>query len=137
MDISTRTRTVRNEDQRWIGGGGKPNMPNRSIVLDRSGINMANFPNGYLPSGMLLGKVTATGLYVEYTPAAVNGSDVLAGHLFASVAVDPDSTGDIGAALFWSGEVITNFLPAAPAVQLDAAGRTDVADHIAYVTNTV
>lgn len=139
MDISTRTtRTLVNEDQRWIGNGGKPIGTPRTIVLDRSLFDLtAAYPNGHIPSGIPLGKVTATGLYGPYDPAAVDGRGDAAGHLFASISVDRDSSGDLGAALFWSGEVITNFLPAAPAAQIDAAGRADVAAHIAYVTNTV
>lgn len=241
IDITVRTRAdLRNEDQRWIGNGGQPLAPPRSIVLDRSGFDLVTaFPNGYIPSGVALGKITATGLYVPYaaspsevqtltrtstggtitltfdgqttgtiaasaagfTAAAVttalealgvvnpgdvtvtgsaggpltvtfggrylgqnvpqlvvdntsatggtitaatgtagggtasDGSEVLAGHLFASAAYDRDSTGDIAAALFWTGEVITNYLPTGHG--LDAAGRADVAGWITYITNVV
>lgn len=240
IDISVRTRAdLRNEDQRWIGNGGQPLAPCRSIVLDRSGFDLVTaFPNGFIPSGVALGKITATGLYVPYaaspsevqtltrtstggtvtytfdgettaavsaaatvtaaviqaaleTLASVNpgditvtgatggpftvtfggrylgtnvpqlvvdntsatggtivaatgtagggaasdGSEVLAGHLFVSAAYDRDSTGDIAAALFWTGEVITNYLPTGHG--LDAAGRADVAGWITYTTNVV
>lgn len=241
IDISIRNRAdLRNEDQRWIGNGGQPLAPPRSIVLDRSGFDLVTaFPNGYIPSGVALGKVTATGLYVPYAAspseaqtltrtstggtitltfdgettgtiaasaagflaatvqtalealgnvnpgdvtvtgsaggpltvtfggrylgqnvpqlvvdntsatggtvtaatgtagggAASDGSEVLAGHLFASAAYDRDSTADIAAALFWTGEVITNYLPTGHG--LDAAGRADVAGWITYTTNVV
>lgn len=240
IDISVRTRAdLRNEDQRWIGNGGQPLAPPRSIVLDRSGFDLVTaFPNGFIPSGVALGKITATGLYVPYaaspsevqtltrtstggtvtytfdgettagvsaaatvtaaviqaaleTLASVNpgdvtvtgatggpftvtfggrylgtnvpqlvvdntsatggtivaatgtagggaasdGSEVLAGHLFTAAAYDRDSTADIAAALFWTGEVITNYLPTGHG--LDAAGRADVAGWITYTTNVV
>ena len=133
MDVSVRTAgTYLNEDQRWLGNGGKPIGENRSIVLDRSAFDFAGtFTDGYLPSGITLGRITATGLYGPYTPAATNGLETAAGHLFASIAVDRESTGDLGAALFWNGEVIEEFLPADDT--LDAAGKADVANHISYV----
>lgn len=142
MDISTRTDTIVNEDQTWIGNGGIPIGQPRSIVLDRSAIDFAaTFTNGVLPSGVALGRITATGLYAIYDDAfdadpvtagqQGDGREVMAGHLFASIPVDSESTGDLAGALFWSGEVIEANLPANHG--LDAAGKTDVANHIAYV----
>jgi hypothetical protein len=241
IDISIRNRAdLRNEDQRWIGNGGEPIAPCRPIVLDRSAFDLVtDFPNGYIPSGVALAKLSASGLYVPYagspsevqtltrtstagtvtltcegettgtvpasaagfTAAAVQaallslsnlgigdvtvtgsaggpltvtfggarlgvdvgaitvdntsatggtvtvaqttagggagsgGSEAMAGHLFVSAAYDRDSTADIGAALFWHGEVITNYLPTGHG--LDAAGRADVAGWITYTTNVV
>lgn len=69
MSINPRTiTTLRNEDQSWIGPGGvSAFQDNQSIVLDRSGFDLVTaFPNGYIPSGVVLGKITATGLYVPY-----------------------------------------------------------------------
>lgn len=241
IDISIRQRLdLRNEDQRWIGNGGKPLAAPRSIVLDRSAFDLVTaFPNGYIPSGVALGVITATGLYGPYagspnevqtltrtstggtvtltfegettgtipadatgfTAAAVqtalralsnledadvtvtgsaggpltvtfsgartgenvgaltvdntsatggtvtvatttggggsvtSGLETMVGHLFTSAAYDRDSTADIGASLFWTGEVITNYLPTGHG--LDAAGRLDVAGWITYTTNVV
>lgn len=240
IDISVRSRLdLRNEDQRWIGNGGEPLMAPRPIILDRSGFDLVTaFPNGYIPSGVCLSRLTSSGLYVPYagsasevqtltrtstggtitltfdgettgtiaasaagfTAAVVQaallalgnlnpgdvtvtgadggpltvtfggeflgenvpqlvvdntsatggtivaatgtagggsgsgGSEAMAGHLFVSAPYDRDSTGDIAAALFWSGEVITNFLPTGHG--LDAAGRADVPT-ITYTTVVV
>lgn len=238
MDIAQRSRgSWTNEDQRWIGGGGRQGMPNRSIILDRALFpNSGRYAGGVIPSGEPLGRVTATGRYGPYgaspsevqtvnlgaatagtvtitfdgattgaiafnataatvqaalealpnvgpgdvvvtggplpgtitltfggrylgqnvpqvvvTPtgltggtvtvatttegggAVVDGREKLAGHLFASVPIDRDSTGNPGGALFWDGEVITNYLPA----PVDAAGQADVAGHISYVTHVI
>jgi hypothetical protein len=66
-DVSIRTvGTYLNEDQRWLYGG-KPDGPNLDIVLDRSGFDLVTaFPNGFIPSGVALAEVAATGLYVPY-----------------------------------------------------------------------
>ena len=77
----------------------------------------------------------ATVTVVETTAGAVDSNEVGAGHLFASVALDRLSTADVAAALFWDGEVITNYLPSV--TQLDAEFRADVAHTIQYVTNVV
>jgi hypothetical protein len=238
MDPSIRTvGTYSNEDQRWIGNGGLPIGQPRSIVLDRSNFDLVTaFPNGFIPSGVALAKVAATGLYIPYVvdsesvsipvdatggtftitiegeataaiafnaaasavqtaiellpgiepgdvtvsggpgsaggatpyvitwggryrglnaPAVTTGAGSLpggagtatvtttaggaespagegtgAGLLFASVAYDRNSTGDISAALFWSGEVIEEFLPTGHGV--NPAFKADT-PHIAYV----
>jgi hypothetical protein len=220
MDVSTRTlKTVVNEDQRWIGAGGSPLSPCRSIVLKRSTLT-AFEAQGYVPSGIELkyetdGRVSpyvggvsevqtvtvdATSFTLTWngqtttsmTTATTNGADVQAalealsnigvgdvavtgvdtgpytvtfrgalsdqdvaaltgtgtggaasvvvatttagavdadevgiGYLFTTQVLPVGSTGDIGAALFWDGEVITNYLPAAST--LDAQFRADVA----------
>lgn len=66
-DISIRTtKTLLNEDQRWLYGG-KEDGPNLSIILDRSSFDLVSaFPNGFIPSGIALAKVVATGLYIPY-----------------------------------------------------------------------
>jgi hypothetical protein len=241
-DPSIRTKaTLLQDDQRWIGNGGVPIGTPRSIVLDRSGFDLVTtFPNGFIPSGVTLAKVAATGLYVPYAgspaevqtltfdatggtytvafdgspatanvtyantsgdtatllaaleslstinpgdvtvtrgtpvgnvtvftvtfagryvgqnvpliavtealtggsgtlvpatgtgggPAAETGTGIARGHLFAVAPYDRDSTGDISAALFWSGEVDESFLPTSHG--LDAAAKAALT-HIAYV----
>lgn len=70
-EFALRTKSYGNEDQRWIGNGGQPGLAPRSIVLDRSLFDLTtDYPNGYIPSGVELGKVTATGLYGPYTGSA-------------------------------------------------------------------
>jgi hypothetical protein len=238
MDPSIRTvGTYSNEDQRWIGNGGLPIGQPRDIVLDRSNFDLVTaFPNGYIPSGIALAKVAATGLYVPYVldsesasiavdatagtftvtvegettaaiafnasaatvqaaiellpgiepgdvtvtggpgaaggatpyvvtwggryaglnaPAITTGAGSLTGGagtaavtttaggaespagegtgrglLFASVAYDRNSTGDISAAQFWSGEVIEEFLPTGHGV--NAAFKAEC-KHIAFI----
>lgn len=236
-DITIRTlRTITQDDQRWIGNGGQPIGKPRSIVLDRDLFNLAsnNFDDGFIPSGIVLGKVTATGKYGPYngltnevqtinlgaasagtvtitfqgnttsalaynasaatvqaalealpnvnpgdivvtggpwpatnytltfqgqyvgsdvsqitaTPSGLTGGTVTiatsqaggaaasdgrataVGHLFAGVPYERNSTGDIAAALFWSGEVIEDRLPTGHG--LDSDGKTDM-KFISYV----
>lgn len=133
-DISVRTGSeLLNEDQTWIGPGGISALrDNRSITLDRSAFDLAaTFTDGYIPSGVFLGKITASGLYAPYAPAALDGTETSVGALAVSVAADANSTGDISAALYWHGEVVEANLPANHG--LDAAGKTDLAAKFAFI----
>lgn len=135
-DISVRTeQTFVNENQTWIGPGGLSAMKDaRSITLDRSAFDLVTaFPNNLLPSGIGLGKITATGLYAPYVDGNSDGTQVLRGHLMVTVAADKLSaaTADIPAALYWRGEVVEANLPTGHG--LDAAGKVDRAGYIEYV----
>lgn len=227
MDISTRpSTTLVQDDQTWLGNGGEPIGKPRSIVLDRDLFNLYSpFDQGYIPSGVVLGRVAATGKYGPYnglsnevqtinlgvatagtvtitfqgsttgsldfdatvaeaqaaldalpninpgdvvvsggpwpatnmtltfggqyvgvnvsqitaTPTGLTGGTVTiatgtagggatdlataVGLLFAAVPYDRNSTGDMGAALFWNGEVIEDNLPSSSG--LDANAKTD------------
>lgn len=101
MSINPRTtRTLKNEDQSWIGPGGLAAFQdNQSIVLDRSAFDLVtNFPNGYIPSGVVLGKITANNLYGPYgaSPSEVqtiNLGSATAGTI--TITFDGATTGNI------------------------------------------
>lgn len=129
-DISLRSgRTRLNEDQRWIAPGGISALRDLdTITLDRSAFDLTTaFPNGFLPSGLVLGIITATGLYGPYTDAGAGGLDTAVGFLAVSVVADKDSaaTSDILAALYWYGEVDEARLPVGHG--LTSAAKADLA----------
>lgn len=106
----------------------------RSITVDFSLFNALHYVNGYIPSGIALGKLTATGFYGPYSPALANGLDVNAGHMLNDARVK-DSKGNAftkdGAALFWEGIVDLSKLPtftgaAATLGVIDANAKTDL-----------
>lgn len=133
-DISVRPgRTLVNEDQRWIAPGGIHAMADAdSITLARGGFDLVTqFPNGIIPSGVALGKITASGKYKKYDDAAVDGSQVCVGFLMTSIVYDRNSTADMVGALYWKGEVVESFLPTNNG--LDAAGKTDLAAKFRFV----
>lgn len=73
-----------------------------------------------LPAGQVLGKITASGLYVAYSNVAVDGSEVAAAILYAPLA---DSAADQKAAVIVrDAEVDESLLTG-----LDATGITDLA----------
>lgn len=104
----------------------------RSVTLDLSLFTAvgADFVD-FIPSGTIVGQVTAGGLYGPYDDAAVDGTEDAAGILFEDVRLS-DSEGNAfslaGAALFWEGIVRRDNLPAAPTGpgDLDAAAEVDL-----------
>lgn len=129
-----------NEDRRWLGARMGTNVM-RSITLDISAFQAANVVNGAIPSGIALGKITASGLYAPYRDANSDGTQTCTGLLFSTVAVghpdeqgiDITNAGDVGVAMFWGpGIVKTGFLPAAALFGgsvygvVDAAAKADL-----------
>lgn len=132
MDISVRTKkTFAGSSHRWIGKT-QALKDADTITLDRSAFDLeTDFPDGVIPSGTCLGFITANELYGPYDDAAVDGRAVAVGFLVEDVPYDRDSTGDLGGALMWHGEVVTAFLPANSG--FDAAVETDLATKFRFV----
>jgi Ca2+-binding RTX toxin-like protein len=131
----TKNTYVTSEDQRWVAPGGISALRDAdSITLDRSAFDMVTaFPNGLLPSGIVLGRITATGLYGPYTDAGAGGLDTAVGFLAVTVAVPTGApaTADIAAALYWHGEVVEALLPTGHG--LTAAAKVDFAAKFRFV----
>jgi hypothetical protein len=125
-----RTETFGQEDQSWLGSAHGTDMA-RSITLDVSAFTAnTHYPQGFLLSGLPLGKITATGKYGPYNDASSDGTEVLAGFLLTGVRVNTlDNTIDVQGALYIHGVVVTAKLP----VAVNANGVADVAGRIIFV----
>lgn len=119
-------------DPRWIGSE-LGTRSNRSVTLDLSLFNFAaTFTEGKLPSGIILGKVTASGLYGPYSDAAGDGRTTATGILFTDVDVMEDIanqrstslTGSVLVPMFIHGIVIEAKLPTNHG--LDANGKANL-----------
>jgi hypothetical protein len=66
VNLNPVTETFQNEDQRWLGSAHGTDAA-ESITLDTSAFTSGtHYPNGYFPSGLPLGKITASGKYGPY-----------------------------------------------------------------------
>ncbi|SDI40939.1 hypothetical protein SAMN05421505_14925 [Sinosporangium album] len=66
MDLSMRTETWATDDQSWLGSAHGTDA-GRSITLDTSTFTPGtHYPDGHFPSGLPLGRITATGKYGPY-----------------------------------------------------------------------
>lgn len=125
-------RTVVGEDRTWCATRLGWDQ-NRSITLDVSEFTeAANVDGTVIYSGIVLAKITASGLYGPYDPDAVNGQETAAGFLFSSVQLDNTDVAlasNVGAALLWMGVIdeseLRNF--GANEGLLDAAAKVDLA----------
>lgn len=142
FDIAVTTEGFEgNEDRRWLGSR-MGTLDMRSVTLDVSTFLAAHVSvKGGIPSGCVLAKITATGLYGPYDDAAVDGRAVAQGFLFTTTKVgngtgaDLASAADVGVALYWHGIIKESKLPAFAGTvlgELDAAARTDLIHFIRF-----
>jgi hypothetical protein len=129
VDLTLTTETFNQDDQSWLGSA-HGTSSGRPVTLDASKGFVAgtHYPNGYLPSGTPLGKVTAGGKYGLYDDAASDGRQTLVGHLLSPVKVSSGTATPSGS-LYEHGRVVAANLPFA----VDAAGKADVVGRIWYV----
>lgn len=126
-DITVRKTDYQVEKRSWLLGplGTEPGQT-PSITLDLSAFAADRYPNGYIPSGTVLGKISASGLYGPYDNAATDGTEVALGLLFSAINV-VDASGKVGGALFKRGDVDASKLPFASGKGfLDANAKTDL-----------
>lgn len=127
MNLGIKRQTYApSENQEWLGSAhGTQEMD--SITLDASECLKA-FPLGIVPSGVKLGKITATGLYTVSlatydadgagggaAAAPTDGSETPVGHLFTTVDLTAGgavAATDTPASLLWHGEVVSAKIPA-------------------------
>lgn len=113
-DISVTSTAYQVERRGWLQGQhGTGPGDNPSITLDISTFTAGtHYPNGYIPSGTALAKITSSGLYGPFDPGASDGRQTPATGqlLFSSVKVAPGST-KVGGAGFMHGFVEAARLP--------------------------
>lgn len=130
MDISVKQTNYQTEDRSWLASA-HGTEATETVTLDVSTFTAGtHYPNGFIPSGMALGKITATGKYGPYVDAAGDGRTTLVGHLFSGVKVRTDADIDAAGAMLTHGQVVEAKLPANHGV--DANGKVDVTGRIRY-----
>ncbi|MGV9540921.1 head decoration protein [Nocardia beijingensis] len=129
-DISMQTVTYQVSDRRWhLSREGINYTPN--VTLDISKFTSGtHYPNGYIPSGTILGKVTATGLYGPYDNAASDGRETATGILFADVRAikeNGSTATKVGSGQLVRGDVSVAKLPfSSGAGSIDTNGKADL-----------
>lgn len=127
-DITVRRTTFQAEDRSWLlGPDGTAPGDNPTVTLDVSKFTAGtHYPNGYIPSGTVLGKITTGGKYGPYDSAASDGRETAAEILFSSLSIPTGTTVVAGAGLH-KGEVDAAHLPFTTGTgALDTAARADL-----------
>jgi hypothetical protein len=135
VDLSIRSTTLGQDDQSWLIQCDP--SKNKGITLDKSLFTEAtHFPDGYLKSGIVLGKVTSSGLYGPYNDSLSTGVEVAAGILYAAVPIRSTADVDPGGALMREGVVTEAKLSIANGATgrgyIDTAGKADLVDRIYF-----
>lgn len=126
------------ENFSWLGSAhGTDSTQTITLVKSLFAAKSYYTDNQLIPGGVAIGRITAAGatqdMYGPYDPAAADGRETMAGHLFTTKSV----TGSglyIGAALLHHGVVRLSKLTAITADHgVDAAGQADVAGRITYI----
>lgn len=134
LNLAVETTAYTTENQSWLGSAHGTNECD-SVTLDADKFLTA-FPTGIVPSGVVLGKITASGLYAPYTDLGTHGAgtETASGHLFTTADLKGTTAGtakDTVVPLLWHGSVIEAKLPTNHG--LTAAAKVDVAGRLYYV----
>jgi len=136
-DISVTTTQFQVEKRSWLipQPGGVGFGFTESGVLDVSTLTAAtHYPNGYVPSGLVLGVITASSdanhtVYGAYDDTAVDGRAVAAGILFSYVRIPDllDLTKDPGIAVLKAFAVVRQTRPSREVCSTLRSGSTVIA----------
>ncbi|MFF9525352.1 head decoration protein [Streptomyces achromogenes] len=131
MDLSLKTESFTQDKRTWLGSAHGTDAP-VSVTLDVSKFTAGtHYPDGYIKSGIPLGKITATGLYGPYDDAATDGRQTLVGFLFT--AQDVNARGIASTKVVGSMLLHCFIREAKLPVAVDAAGKTDLAGRVIFV----
>lgn len=108
--LNVSTTGIQAENRSWLRGphGTEPGA-NPNITLDVA-LFAGLYPKGFIPSGIIVGKVTAGGKYGPYDPDGVDGTETAKGALYSSLTVEAGVT-VLGGSLYVHGFVDETKLP--------------------------
>ena len=130
-DIGLQTTNYQVGDRRWLlSPHGTDYTP--GVTLDVSKFTQGtHYPNGYIPSGTVVGRVTASGKVGPYDDAASDGTQTAVGILFADCRVvrqNGTTAPSVGTGILVHGIVSAGKLPFQSGKgSIDAAGKTALA----------
>lgn len=117
MDLNPSTTSIGRDDQSWLGSARGTSQAQSVGLVMASFTAATHYPNGYLPSGLPLGKYTSganAGRYGPYTAGAADGSQSLAGFLLTPVSAPRNTaTTVVNGALLDTGRIVVAKLPIA------------------------
>lgn len=131
MDLEIRSEQFTpSEDQSWLGSAHGTNEAD-TITLD--GSLFGSFEDDrVIPSGIVLGRVSSTGLYGPYEAGATDGRSTARGHLFTTKRFN-EGQARIPAALLWHGQVIVDRLPGGHGLDSAAAEALGQVNYVGEV----
>jgi hypothetical protein len=121
-DIAVESTGYTGEDRSWLlGPHGTDPGSTPSVTLD---VTAFTVEGNAIPSGTVIGLITASDMYGPYDPAAADGTETAAGILFGTLNVRADQE-QAGGAMLVHGFVSRAKIEAINA-DFDAAGEADL-----------
>lgn len=125
-DFQLKTQTYGQDDQTWLGSVHGTDAARTGTLNIATLTPATHYPNGHLPSGLPVGKITATGLYGLFDKDATDGRQVLVGHTLTAQKV---GTSNVVVPILDHGRIIEANLP----FPIAAEGKTSAAGRLIYV----
>ncbi|MCA1185713.1 head decoration protein [Saccharopolyspora sp. 6T] len=111
MDLKLSTESFAADDQSWLGSRDGVEYAH-SVTLNTSSFTAGtHYPNGFFPSGLPLGRITASGLAGPYDSEATDGRENFIGFLLFSLRTPKDGTSPVVGAVLERGRVVVDRLP--------------------------
>lgn len=128
-DIAVTSSAYQVDDRQWLLTelvGHQQSVATTFVTLDFTKFTAnTHYPNGYIPSGTVVGRVTSGGRGGAYDDGASDGRETAVGFLYNAITVPADTSTKVAAAVVDCFAVIdASKLPASSG--LDAAGRADL-----------
>jgi hypothetical protein len=132
MNLGLITESFSQDKRDWLAGAHGTDIA-LSVTLDVSTFTAGtHYPDGYIKSGIPLGKITASGKYGLYNDGAADGRQTCVGFLFTGVEVVTRRGATLSSAV---GSMLVHCavkeskLP----VAVDAAGKTDLGARVIFI----
>jgi len=132
MNLGLISESFSQDRRDWLAGDHGTDIA-LSVTLDVTKFTAGtHYPDGYIKSGIPLGKITTGGKYGPYDDTAVDGRQTLVGFLFTGVEVVTRRGATLSSAV---GSMLVHCavkeskLP----IAVDAAGKTDLASRVIFV----
>lgn len=132
MNLGLITESFSQDKRDWLGSEHGTDFA-QSITLDVSTFTAGtHYPDGYIKSGIPLGKITASGKYGLYDDTKTDGRQTCVGFLFTGVEVVTRRGATVTSAV---GSMLVHcFIKEAKLpVAVDAAGKTDLGARVIFI----
>lgn len=130
LDISLQTTSYQVGNRQWLLSEPDTKL---NVTLDISKFTAGtHFPNGYIPSGTVVGKVTATGLAGPYSNAASDGTETACGITYGDAKVtraDGTNTAKVSISVVVNDAIVSaaKLAFSSGSGSIDANGKADLA----------
>ncbi|MCQ6554799.1 head decoration protein [Streptomyces sp. C10-9-1] len=132
MDLTLRSESFGQDRRDWLGSAHGTDAPVGATLDVSTFTSGTHYPEGFIKSGIPLGKITSSGKYGPYDNTETDGRETCVGFLFTDVNV-VNSRGQASTTVVGSMLLHCFIKEAKLPVAIDAAGKTDLGARVVFV----